>query len=90
MSIVTYCYVKLVFKVGCLTGEVQREDSRLFSLISCFTYLRSATATVSFEELEANHFRVLPAIKEKIDYCKVFPFLVVLKQRRGIPICFRP
>jgi hypothetical protein len=56
-----------------LVYEVQREDSTLFSLISCFTYLRSATATISFEELEVKHVHVLPAIKEKTDYYKFFP-----------------
>lgn len=53
--------------------EVQRGDSTLFNLISCFTYLHSATATINFEELDAKHFQVLPATKEKIDYYKVYP-----------------
>jgi len=53
--------------------EVQREDSMLFNLISCLTYLRSATATFTLEELEAKHFHVLPEIKEQIRYYKVFP-----------------
>ena len=45
--------------------EVQRDDSTLFNLILCFTYVRSATATVTFEEIEAKHFRVLPDIKNR-------------------------
>jgi hypothetical protein len=45
----------------------------LFNLISCLTYLRSATATFTLEELEAKHFHVLPEIKEQIRYYKVFP-----------------
>ena len=45
-------------------------DITFFNLISCFTYLRSFTSTITFEELEAKHFQVLPEIKEKIVYYK--------------------
>jgi hypothetical protein len=51
--------------------EVRRDNSTLFNIISFFTYLRCATATITFEEPEAKHFQVLPEIKEKIIYYKV-------------------
>lgn len=53
--------------------EVQREDSMLFNLTWCFTYLRSATATITLEELKPKHIQVLPEIKEQILYYKVIP-----------------
>jgi len=53
--------------------EVQRENSMLFNLISCFTYLRSSTATITLAELKAKHIQVLPEIKEQILYYKVLP-----------------
>jgi hypothetical protein len=53
--------------------EVQTENSNLFNIISYFNYLRCATATISFEALEAKQFQVLPEIKEKIIYYKVLP-----------------
>jgi hypothetical protein len=52
---------------------VRSDSSTLFNIISFFIYLLCATATITFEELEAKHFRVLPEIKEKIVYYKVLP-----------------
>jgi hypothetical protein len=36
-------------------------------------HLRSATATITFEELEAKEFQFLPETKEKILYYKFLP-----------------